>query len=112
MQVHFGEAGFRLFCTGCHGPDGRGEGEVAEALEMPVGDLTTIARRNGGVFPADVVTDAITGRGVKGHRELAMGPWNEMFADEFERFAEGLAVDALVARRIDHLVAYLRSIQR
>ena len=114
LQADFGKRSYRLFCVGCHGIDGRGNGDVAEALDMEVGDLTVIARRNGGVFPASEVAAAIAGLSdTSGHRKLAMEPWAKMFAQEFRQFAEENAtVHALVARRINHLVAYLESIQR
>lgn len=114
MQADFGERSYRLFCVGCHGIDGRGNGEVAEALDMDVGDLTLIARRNRGVFPATEVAAAIAGLSdSSGHKQLAMEPWAKMFAEEFRQFAqENATVNALVARRINHLVAYLESIQR
>jgi hypothetical protein len=112
LRVHFGAQGYRLFCAGCHGHDGTGNSDVSTAFGRPLSDLTTIARRNGGVFPRETVLDAITGRGAKGHRELALQPWDEMFADEFERIAEEVVADEMVARRIDHLLAYLESIQR
>jgi hypothetical protein len=111
MQAHFGELTYRLFCSGCHGADARGNGELAEALGIPLGDLTQLAKRNGGVFPADAVRDAIAGRGPLGHTKLNMAPWAQMFADEFEQFASRMAVNAMVARRIEHIVAYLESIQ-
>lgn len=111
LQAHFGQLIYRLFCSGCHGADGRGNGELAKALDIPLNDLTQLSRQNGGVFPADAVADAIAGRGPRGHTELNMAPWAEMFADEFEQFASGFAVDELVARRIAHVVAYIESIQ-
>lgn len=111
-QAQFGQLSYRLFCAGCHGPGGKGDGAVAQALEAPATDLTQLARENGGIFPADEVADAITGLSeVGGHRDLAMAPWAAMFAEEFESFAERAVADELVARRIAHLVAYLESIQ-
>lgn len=114
LQADFGKRSYRLFCVGCHGIDGRGNGEAARALDMDVGDLTLIARRNGGVFPAEEVAAAIAGLSdTSGHKRLAMEPWTKMFAQEFRQFAqEHEAVNALVARRINHIVAYLESIQR
>lgn len=111
VQAHFGRSIYKLFCVGCHGDDGRGNPAVAEALDLPTVDLTAIKKRNGGVFPADEVAAAIAGTRMGGHRDLAPEPWARIFADDFERFAEQMAVNALVARRIDHLVAYLESIQ-
>lgn len=112
MQAEFGRSTYRLFCVGCHGADGKGNRTVAEALDLPLVDLTQISKRNGGVFPADAVAAAIAGTRMGGHRDLAPEPWARVFADEFEQFAEKVVVNALVARRIDHLVAYLESIQQ
>ena len=112
-QVHFGKMTYRLFCVGCHGDDGRGDGAVARSLEMPLSDLTRISERNDGTFPAEEVADSITGLGeTRGHRGLPVGPWTEMFAEEFEMIAERAIANQMVARRIAHLVAYLESIQR
>jgi mono/diheme cytochrome c family protein len=111
MQEHFGEMTYRLFCAGCHGADGRGNREVADALGMSIGDLTQISRRNDGVFPRDEIADAIAGRGPRGHTQLLMAPWADMFADEFEQFATRFIANEMVTRRIEHLTAYLESIQ-
>ena len=112
QEVHFGGLAYRLFCAGCHGADGKGNGSLAEALEMQLGDLTQLAKADGGVFPAERVAAGIAGRvDVPGHRALAMAPWGGVFAGEFEAFATKMAVDGLVARRIDHIVTYLESIQ-
>ena len=111
-QIHFGKMIYQLFCVGCHGESGRGNGAVARALQMPPIDLRLISQRNDGVFPADDVTDAITGLGdVRGHRDLPVGPWTEMFAEEFELIAERAIANEMVARRVAHLVTYLESIQ-
>ena len=111
IQTEFGELSYRLFCSGCHGPDGRGNGDLAQALGMPLGDLTQIAKRNGGVFPAEEIRRLLTGRGPRGHSDLNMAPWAQTFAEEFENFASRIVANAMVRRRIDHLVAYLESIQ-
>jgi hypothetical protein len=113
LQPHFGKQTYSLFCSGCHGSDGRGETAIAEALDLEAIDLTRISARHGGHFPADEVKAAITGASeAAGHKRLALEPWGRMFADEFDDFAERAVVNQLVARRIDHLIAYLESIQR
>lgn len=113
LQAGFGMKGYRLFCAGCHGPDGKGNPELSQALEMPLVDLTKIAERNGGTFPSREVAAAIAGESkvIVGHRALAVSPWAQTFAREFENFAPPPAIEDLVQRRIDHIVAYLKSIQ-
>ena len=112
MQVHFGCQAYRLFCAGCHGAAGRGGGPLAEALDVPISDLTRLAAENGGVFPSEAIREALSGRGLRAHLNLKIGPWAEMFADEFESFAAKAAAHQMVARRIDHIIVYLESIQR
>ena len=42
-----------LYCAPCHGYDGKGSGPVAGTLKTTPPDLTELATRNGGAFPAD-----------------------------------------------------------
>ena len=44
QEVHFGGLAYRLFCVGCHGADGKGNGSLAEALELQLSDLTQLAK--------------------------------------------------------------------
>lgn len=48
-------------CASCHGTDAKGGGSAARALAVVPPDLTTISKRNGGVFPRDYVMSAIDG---------------------------------------------------
>ena len=52
---------FSNYCATCHGTNGNGNGPVAPALKTKVPDLTTLARRNGGKFPAVRVRGIIAG---------------------------------------------------
>src|SRR5689334_1329693 len=52
---------FRSYCASCHGVDGKGNGPVSPALKTKPTDLTSISRRNGGIFPADRVSKIIAG---------------------------------------------------
>ena len=112
MATQFGEKTYRLFCVGCHAPDGRGNVAVLEALQLPVVDLTTIAARNGGAFPAEAAKSAVLGTGTEGHARLEMAPWAEVFAGEFESFKAQAVINQMVDRRVDHLVAYIEALQR
>ncbi|MHB1109510.1 MAG: c-type cytochrome [Devosia sp.] len=112
MQAQFGNVIYQLYCVACHGQGGKGDGPAAAALATRPADLTTLANRNGGIFPVERVTAAIDGRvEVVGHINLAMPPWGRLFAHEFEAFPEGTILEALIARRIAHIVAYLRTLQ-
>lgn len=112
-SASFGREGYRLFCAGCHGADGRGNPALSSALAMPHVDLTRLARDNGGVFTGREIALAIAGEStvISGHETLDMPPWAQTFAEEFESFAPPPAIRGLVDRRIAHIVAYLQSIQ-
>lgn len=101
---------FRTFCASCHGAQARGDGPVAEVLRTPPADLTTIAARNGGVFPRDRVRERIDGQqqiGAHGTREMPIWGW-ELYAFR----GEDAARRKHVAELIDRVVEYLATIQR
>jgi mono/diheme cytochrome c family protein len=97
---------YRVYCASCHGPTGRGDGPVAEFLNIPPSDLTQIANRAKGVFPADEVFRIIDGRKrVRAHGDSAMPVWGDGFSHLIS--VDGQAVRA----RLDALVKYLEAIQ-
>jgi len=98
---------FRTYCAACHGTSARGDGPLADSMRRRPANLTEIAKRNKGVFPADEVFRTIDGRSpVKGHG----GPDMPVWGDVFLRSAGG-GDPAVVEARIKALVAYLESIQ-
>jgi nucleotide-binding universal stress UspA family protein/mono/diheme cytochrome c family protein len=98
---------FRTYCASCHGPAARGDGPVASAMSRKPADLTEIAKRNGGQFPAEIVFRTIDGkRPVRGHG----GPDMPVWGDAFARSRDG-GDPATVKRMIESLVDYLESIQ-
>ena len=46
---------FNSYCAACHGKDAKGDGPAASALKVPPADLTQLAKKNNGKFPADHV---------------------------------------------------------
>lgn len=98
---------YRLHCQACHGAAGRGDGPLAADLKRPPPDLSLLASRAGGAFPAAEVRSKIDGRDpVASHGPSEMPVWGLTFAlrGDHDRHE--------VARRIDDLVALLRSWQR
>lgn len=73
-KTDLGTREFNSRCAVCHGLDGKGGGPYAEQLKRRLPDLTTLARRNGGAFPASTVYATIEGAG-KGHGTRAMPVW-------------------------------------
>lgn len=74
---------YALYCAACHGPHGRGDGEMAPNLIQPPSDLTQITARHG-AFPFWRVYDMISGEvAVPGHVSFQMPKYAErMKADE------------------------------
>ncbi|MBP7779079.1 MAG: c-type cytochrome [Acidobacteria bacterium] len=98
---------FRTYCAACHGTSARGDGPLADSMRRRPSDLTEIAKRNKGVFPAEEVRRMVDGRQpVKGHGGPDMPVWGDVFA----RSVDG-GDPAIVEARIKALVAYLESIQ-
>ena len=92
-------------CASCHGPDGKGNGPLGQVLTVRPADLTIIAKRTGGVFPAAKIYDLFDGRNpaVRGHGGPDMPVWGDVFA------ARGS--NASVKNRINALVKYIETLQ-
>lgn len=103
-----GEMHYVTYCQNCHGPEGKGDGPIAEMLRVPPGDLTTIAAENGGVFPVDRLHAWIDGReGTEMHGPREMPVWGNIWTDA----VGGTDVEQNVSLQIDELTEYIRSIQ-
>jgi len=99
-----GAASFREYCTVCHGTSAKGDGPAAKTLKTPPADLTQIAKRNGGTFPALAVRMRISGdTAVAAHGTRDMPMWGNVF-----RETEGDPVSAL---RLKNLVDYVEALQ-
>ena len=116
-SVGLGRADYRDNCASCHGTAGKGDGPVHSFLVKLPSDLTTIARRNGGRFPEDLVWEVIDGRwsgesGPHGSREMPV--WGK----EFKARAMTLPGDSATTaewsarNRIVSLLKYLETIQQ
>jgi mono/diheme cytochrome c family protein len=97
---------FRAYCAPCHGEDGKGNGPVAAALNSKPADVTTIAQKNGGVFPAKRIRTIISGDEVilaHGTREMPI--WGPIFHQvEWDRDYGEI--------RLQNVTKYLESIQQ
>jgi mono/diheme cytochrome c family protein len=107
-----GQREFETKCAVCHGADGKGIGPFAEQLKRPLPDLTTMARRNGGVFPADRTFAMIEGAGA-GHGTREMPVWGlDYTIQATEQLPEMPYNQAkFVRQRITALLEYLSSLQ-
>lgn len=112
QKIDLGKREFETKCAVCHGKDGKGHGPYAEQLKITLPDLTTMAKRNGGVFPVSQTYEVIEGAG-KGHGTRDMPVWGLDYTIQ--------AADALpdmpynqamyVRTRIMALLEYLNQLQ-
>jgi mono/diheme cytochrome c family protein len=102
-----GAYAFRTYCASCHGADGKGEGPMAANLRFQPPDLTLIAQRSGGSFPAERVRRIVDGRDpLKGHGGSDMPIWGDAFKDADTGYDEAQA-----KARVQSVVDYLKTIQ-
>jgi mono/diheme cytochrome c family protein len=104
--VPSGKSMFKQYCAACHGLDAKGHGPDRAALKVPAADLTTLAKRHGGEFPYDLVTNILRfGPGVAAHGSSDMPTWGGIFQymDNYNQ--------ATVQKRIKNLCDYLATLQ-
>ena len=100
-----GEKMYKAYCAVCHGTDAKGNGPAAPALKGPIPDLTTLAKNNGGKYPADHVASVLrfgTG-GLIAHGSKDMPIWGPLFSAMGSSSTETL--------RISNLTHYLETLQ-
>jgi mono/diheme cytochrome c family protein len=103
---------YEIACMSCHGLDGKGDGPKARTLSTMPADLTRIAERNGGKFPARAIYDMIDGRGViPAHGKRDMPVWGDRYRQTGDPGEDPAAVDQRARALIDALVGYIASIQ-
>lgn len=110
VLVEVGRADFMRYCASCHGTDARGDGPMKTVLRTSPPDLTAIAQRSGGTFPAGKVASTIDGRfELPAHGTSEMPVWGRVLGTPIH---EGATAEEVARGQIDALVSYLQSIQR
>jgi mono/diheme cytochrome c family protein len=100
-----GKEMFRAYCASCHGAAGKGNGPAAAALKEQPTDLTSLARKNGGKFPAMLVTSSIRDGAQAGHGSKDMPVWGPVLSSVSNDS------QAVVDQRVGNLVGYIQSLQ-
>ena len=101
---------YEVSCSGCHGSDARGNGPASPFINASVPDLTRIAARRGGTFPADEVFRIIDGQSTllpNGFRHMPVWSYEFFDAEQEDQAAHQDAIN-----KVEHLVKYLQSLQR
>ncbi|HLK05184.1 MAG TPA: cytochrome c [Candidatus Acidoferrum sp.] len=102
-----GKQTYLHYCASCHGVDSRGNGPAADILKTPPPDLTTLAKRHDGKFPADYVSDVLRfGTRFAAHGSSDMPIWGPVFGS-----MDGCDLQAS-RKRIKDLCDYLASLQQ
>jgi mono/diheme cytochrome c family protein len=93
-----GEEMYSVYCSSCHGWEAKG-------VSGP--DLTTLAKRNNGKFPALLVKETIRGETrIDGHGPKDMPVWGVAF--RYVGSGSRMEVDV----RINNLTEYIRTLQK
>ena len=101
-----GRQTYTHYCAACHGADARGNGPAAVLLKTAPPDLTTLAKRHGGKFPYEYVSDVLRfGTRIVAHGSSDMPTWGPIFGS-MESYDE-----VAVRKRIKELSDYLASLQ-
>ncbi len=101
-----GKEMFVQYCAPCHGADGRGNGPAASAMKSQPTDLTQLARKHDGKYPANNVASVLKfggGPGVHGSAEMPV--WGPLL-QSLDKFH-----DTVVQQRISNIVSYIETIQ-
>jgi len=104
-------------CAACHGVGGKGDGPVAQAMTKKPSDLTTLARRNGGALPVQLVWEMIDGRStldIFGHGTRDMPIWGADYRAQAQLQPDPAVAERpewFVRGRIVALIDYLQRLQ-
>ena len=96
------------YCAMCHGTDGKGGGPFSPQLKVWPPDLTQLAKKNNGTYPAMHVSEMVDGEFGKAsaHGSREMPIWGPVFRS----MAHGHHDNAQL--RITSLVKYVESLQQ
>lgn len=107
-----GKREFENNCAVCHGSDAKGKGVYNNFLKTDAPDLTTLAKRNGGVFPVANTFEIIEGAG-KGHGTRDMPIWGQEYKVRAGEYYVDVPYNpqAFVSGRILVLIEHLNKLQ-
>ena len=105
-----GKDDYNSHCAACHGSSGAGEGPYARFLNVTIPNLTTLSKRNGGVFPYSQVYETIDGRLVlPAHGTRNMPIWGQEFS--YKKRPLNPDSEVFVRAKINELVLYIHRLQ-
>jgi len=113
--IDIGKQEYDGHCAACHGLSGEGEGPYSGYINKTIPNLTSLAKRNGGVFPFARVYEIIDGRQVRlfhGTKEMPIwGPRYKAEAEENSYNGFRFTAEVFVRARILALTEYIYRLQ-
>ena len=101
-----GKEMFNSYCAVCHGKDAKGNGPAASAMKTAPTDLTKLAQKEGGKYPAAHVAAVLRGQAsTPSHGSQDMPIWGPLFSS----ISQGR--QGMVHQRITNLVSYIEGLQ-
>ena len=101
-----GKEMFQSYCAVCHGTDAKGGGPAVSALKVPPADLTGLAKKHGGNYPASHVAAVLRGEAdLASHGSKDMPIWGPLFSS----ISQGN--EGQVQQRVANLVDYIGTLQ-
>jgi mono/diheme cytochrome c family protein len=98
---------YDAYCGSCHGQGGKGNGPAAPALKNTPTDLTQLAARNGGAYPASHVAEVIKGDMMTpAHGSKEMPVWGPVFLHLEQQDP------AMEQLRVRNLTKYIEGLQQ
>jgi mono/diheme cytochrome c family protein len=92
------------YCAPCHGTDAKGNGPAASAMKSQPTDLTQLARKHDGKYPADHVVSVLKfGGGPHGSPDMPV--WGPLL-QSLDKFH-----DTVAQQRISNIVGYIETLQ-
>jgi mono/diheme cytochrome c family protein len=112
QKTDLGKREYDNNCAACHGRDGKGGGSITDLLKRSPPDLTTMTKRNGGIFPVASAYDVIEGAGgAHGSRDMPI--WGQEYSQKAAEYYMDVPYnqEAYVRVRLLSLVEYLNRLQ-
>jgi len=104
--LNSGKEMFKSYCAVCHGVDAKGNGPAASAMKTPPTDLTALAKKENGQYPAAHVAAVIRGQAsTPSHGSQDMPVWGRLFSS----ISQGH--EGQVQQRVTNLVNYIETLQ-
>jgi mono/diheme cytochrome c family protein len=101
-----GKQMYDSYCAVCHGKDAKGNGPAASAMKTAPTDLSQLAKKAGGKYPAAHVAAVIRGQAsTPSHGSQDMPVWGPLFSS----ISQGR--QAQVQQRVTNLVDYIEGVQ-